>query len=585
MVSCPVCGKSVNINDINTHLDTCTGDKDEPLVEPKSDTNISTMSKKRTYSSSSNGILNLMTKKQRPNEVIEIDDDEDEEDEELAAKEANSSSTSIGSILSGSQPKTKPVVAHRAASNTTSTQSDRPHQQQQHKATPTPAPPSVPLPPQTDELKILTAQLQTPLAELLRPTTLQEYVGQQHLLGPQGILTSLIKNDQIPSMILWGTPGIGKTTLAKIISKYTKARFVEVNATNSGIADLKKIFEVCDKERFLTKRKTILFCDEIHRFNKTQQDSFLSYVERGSITLIGATTENPSFQVNNALLSRCKVFKLEKLSSDEIRQVIHRGIAKVNKFRKVVHNLPLLNFSKEGGDYLGALCNGDSRIVLNFLELINSYYQGSTKTPTGKLGKAELMPILQKTYLSYDKSGDFHYDTISAFHKSIRGSDVDASLYYLAKMIYSGGENPLYVARRLIRIASEDIGLADESCLAFAIATYEAIMKIGMPECELALVQCTVKFARAAKSVEIYRGWGKLKAMFDSDPSFAGAEVPLHLRNAPTKLMEELGYKKGYKYNPDFKDGKVKQDYLPESVKGLKVLDGRALGEQIDYDL
>lgn len=571
MVSCPICARSVNINDINSHLDSCNGPENTAV----STINLTNKSKRSICQPSNNGTTAIMSliknKKQkvnnqeeRPDDVIEIGDEADDEDQ--SEKVANISSTSIGDILSP-QPRHKPskpsasVLAPPATAPTF----------------PQPSPPQ-------DEFKILKAQLQTPLAELLRPTTLMDYIGQQHLLGAQGILTSLILSDNVPSLILWGTPGIGKTTLAKIISKYTKARFVEVNATNSGISDLKKIFEVCDKEKFLTKRKTILFCDEIHRFNKTQQDAFLSYVERGTVTLIGATTENPSFQVNNALLSRCKVFKLEKPSPEEIRQVVNRGIAKINKFRSVIHKVPLLNFGKDGVDYLGSLCNGDSRTALNFLELINSYYQGSIAPPS-RLNKQDLMPILQKTYLSYDKSGDFHYDTISAFHKSIRGSDVDASLYYLARMIHSGGENPLYVARRLIRIASEDIGLADESCLAFAIATYEAIQKIGMPECELALVQCTVKFARAVKSVEIYKGWKVLKAKFDHDPSFAGAEIPLHLRNAPTKLMADLGYSKGYKYNPDYKDGKVKQEYLPDVVKGLKVLDGKPLGEQIDYDL
>lgn len=459
---------------------------------------------------------------------------------------------------------------------------------------------------QLEQLKLLKAQSRLPLAERLRPTTLADYIGQKHLVGPSGILRGFIEKDRIPSMILWGYPGTGKTTLARIISHSTKSRFVELSATSNGIADCKKIFQQAKHEFKLTGRKTIVFVDEIHRFNKAQQDIFLPYVERGTITLIGATTENPSFQLNSALLSRCRVFVLKKLTAEELKQIICRALVEINKTRKLIYNKSVMKFSPEAIDYLCNISDGDSRSALNLLELADSYFMSVTseelekeeedkekesETPSPKKNKhvieisaSQLRKILKRSQMVYDRVGDAHYDTISAFHKSVRGSCPDAALYYLARML-KGGEDPLYIARRMIRIASEDVGVKDYTCLPFAIAAYRAVQLVGLPEADLALVQCAVKLAEAPKSVEIYRAWKEINAKLDNDPDVAAAPIPLHLRNAPTKLMKDLGYSEGYKYNPDFKDGKVKQRYLPKELKGMKLLRGQHLGTRIDPDL
>jgi len=444
------------------------------------------------------------------------------------------------------------------------------------------------------EIKFLKNQLSQPLSERLRPKTIDEYVGQEHLIGTNGILRGFIENDLIPSFILWGPPGVGKTTIARIISKSTRQKFIELNATNSGINELRKIFENCSKEFFLTKRKTIIFCDEIHRYNKSQQDFFLPFVEKGDVILIGATTENPSFQLNNALLSRCKIFTLKKLEINQIHKILNKGILHINKIRRLILNKPLLKFNKESIDYISDLSNGDSRISINLLELIDSHYNKSNNNENDdendgsknsiSITVENLRSILQKTHLVYDRIGDSHYDTISAFHKSIRGNDADATLWYLGKMIH-GGENPLYIARRMIRIASEDIGILDDSCLPFAISTYQAVTYVGLPEADLSLVHCAIKLAKAPKSVEIYRAWNKVKKIYQNETTLSNAPIPLHLRNAPTNLMKELNYGKEYKYNPNYKDGKVVQEYKPKELGDLKFLDGKHLGDIIDPDL
>ncbi|KAH3661865.1 hypothetical protein OGAPHI_006044, partial [Ogataea philodendri] len=321
---------------------------------------------------------------------------------------------------------------------------------------------------------------------------------------------------------------------------------------------------------------------------KAQQDIFLPHVEKGTITLVGATTENPSFQLNSALLSRCRVFVLNKLTADELHKIVSKALLVINKTRKLVHNMPILRFNKESVAYLCDIADGDSRSALNLVELADSHFMSESNLEKGKhvieVTPEQLREILKRTHMVYDRVGDAHYDTISAFHKSVRGSNPDAAMYYLGRML-KGGENPLYIARRMIRIASEDVGVLDDSCLPFAIATYQAVQFVGLPEADLALVHCAVKLARAPKSVEIYRGWNELNAKLDSQPEFASAPIPLHLRNAPTKLMTELGYSKGYKYNPDFKDGLVKQDYFPEQVGDLKILTGKHLGFVRDPDL
>lgn len=524
MVQCPICGKNVALELINSHLDECENDK----------------------------------------EVIEIEDEPPKKKVKTALELAQSKS--IGDIL-GKKSKTpekreirkeiKEDIKPSYISKTTAAEQS-----------------------QLEEIKQLKLDLHKPLAEKLRPKNLQEYIGQEHLLGNEGILKNLIVSNQLPSMILWGPPGVGKTTLARIITKFHKAnKFIELNATNSGTAQIKTIFENSIKDFKLLNKKTILFIDEIHRFNKNQQDLFLPFIESGTIKIIGATTENPSFQLNNALLSRCKVFKLEKLEPIEITKVLNKGLLYLNKVRKLILNESLINLDKTTIDHISLISNGDSRIALNILELVNSYF----KDFKGKILITDIKPILNKIPTLYDKGGDFHYDSISALHKSIRGSNINASLFYLSIML-KNGEDPLYIARRLIRIASEDIGVVDESCLPFAISTYQAIQFVGLPEADLSLAQCVVKLANAKKSVKIYRAWKKIKEVIN-DENYS-IDIPYQLRNAPTQLMKEIGYSKGYKYNPDFKDGKVNQKYFFDSK--LEDIDffgeSKDLGDIIDYD-
>lgn len=380
-----------------------------------------------------------------------------------------------------------------------------------------------------------------PLAEVLRPKTLDDYYGQPHLVGENGILRSLILQDRIPSLILWGPSGVGKTSFARLIANITKSRFVEMSATSSGTADIKKLIDDAKKTYKLLRQRTILFLDEIHRFNRAQQDSLLPAVENGDITLFGATTENPSFKLQSALLSRCQVFTLQKLSPENIRQMVTRALDVED--RKV---------NSEIIDHICESADGDGRMALNMLEIVFSL---PSATP-------EQIKKSLKTLSNYDQKGENHYDFISALHKSVRGNDADAALYYLARML-QGGEDPLYISRRMIRMASEDIGLADDSCLPFAIATHTAVQQVGLPEADVMLAHCVVKLARAKKDVEVYKAWGLLKSELETVPGLSTAPIPMHLRNAPTKLMADLGYSEGYKYNPDYV-GPVKQEYLPD---------------------
>jgi putative ATPase len=371
-------------------------------------------------------------------------------------------------------------------------------------------------------------------------------------------------------MILWSGPGTGKTTIARLIAHTAGCRFVEINSTSSGVQECKKLFADAQNERVLTGRKTIIFCDEIHRFNKAQQDVFLGPVESGQVTLIGATTENPSFKVVNALLSRCRTFTLAKLTEPTILEIMDRAVNS-----ECGGQVPPL-LDKELLTYLAAFSDGDARTALNLLELALDLVKrpGTTKDSIKK--------SLTQT-LVYDRNGDQHYDTISAFHKAIRGSDPDAALYYLARMLQSG-EDPLYVARRLIVVASEDIGMADNTMLPLAIAAYTAAEKIGMPEARINLAHATVAFSLAPKSTKVYRALGKAMDAL-SEPGIAGLTIPVHLRNAPTRLMKELGYGQEYKYNPEYVDGKVVQVYLPEKMAGRRFLEDRDLGTKTDPDL
>ncbi|KAF6817394.1 DNA-dependent ATPase MGS1 [Colletotrichum plurivorum] len=415
-----------------------------------------------------------------------------------------------------------------------------------------------------------------PLAERMRPRTLDEVCGQD-LVGPRGVLRSLIESDRVPSMILWGGSGTGKTTIARCIARTVGSRFIEMNATSSGVAECKKLFADAAGELALAGRKTIIFCDEIHRFSKAQQDVFLKPVEAGTITLIGATTENPSFRVQAALLSRCRTFTLSKLSTEDVARILLRAIDEENKAREQAGGgAPSPLVDAEMVTYLAAFSDGDARTALNLLELAMSLAARDGMT------KEDIKASLTKT-LVYDRAGDQHYDTISAFHKAVRGSDPDAALYYLARMLQSG-EDPLFVARRMVVIASEDVGLADNSMLGLATSAYTAAQQIGMPEARIPLAHCAVALCLAPKSTRAYRGLNNAYAAL-REPGVAALPVPLHLRNAPTRLMREMGYGAEYKYPPNYREGRVRQEYLPDELIGRRFLEERDLGTEVDPDL
>jgi putative ATPase len=402
---------------------------------------------------------------------------------------------------------------------------------------------------------------EAPLAARMRPRSFEEFMGQEHIVGAGRVLRKTIEADQLMSVIFWGPPGSGKTTLARIIASITKSHFSPISAVTAGVADLRRIVEEARERQGMYAQRTILFIDEIHRFNKAQQDVVLPYVEDGTVTLIGATTENPSFEVISPLLSRCRVFTLNSLINEEVRILVERAVTDEERGLGKMG----VKLEKDAMEHLVVMANGDARIALNALEMA-TYATETDAKGRRKVPLSTVEDALQHRALLYDKAGDQHYDIISALHKSLRGSDPDAALYWLGRML-EAGEDPLYVARRLVRFASEDVGMADHQALVVAMAAQQAVHFIGMPEGNLALAQAVVYLATAPKSNSLDRAYSRVKQDVErtrNDP------VPLHLRNPVTGVMRGLGYGKGYKYAHDFPGHFVKQQNLPDALMGKR---------------
>ncbi len=411
-----------------------------------------------------------------------------------------------------------------------------------------------------------------PLASRMRPTSLDEFVGQQHLLGEGKLLRKIIESDNISSMIFWGPPGVGKTTLARIIANHTNSKFVNFSAVTSGIKEIKLVMQEAEQNRKMGD-KTVLFVDEIHRFNKAQQDAFLPYVEKGSIILIGATTENPSFEVNNALLSRCRVFVLKELSSDDILTLLKRAIVSPKGFGE-----DKIKITDDELQIIANFANGDARTALATLDMV--IMNGNVdKRGTIRVTKDIIEECLTKKTFLYDKNGEEHYNIISALHKSMRNSDPDAAVYWLSRML-EAGEDPIYIARRIARFASEDIGLADINALNLAINVYHACHFIGMPECSVHLTEAVIYMSIAPKSNACYMAYNMAS---DDAKKMLNEPVPLVIRNAPTKLMKELDYGKGYQYAHDTDEKLTTMECLPPSLKGKTYYEPTTQGNEIRF--
>ncbi len=417
---------------------------------------------------------------------------------------------------------------------------------------------------------LLSDELQ-PLADRLRPTTLDEFAGQTHLLGPGKVLRKLIESDRISSMIFWGPPGVGKTTLARIIANHTRAAFIDFSAVTSGIKEIREVMNKAEQNRRFGE-KTIVFVDEIHRFNKAQQDAFLPFVEKGSIILIGATTENPSFEINGALLSRCRVFMLHALGTEELVGLLERALHDSRGFggQKIEMDADML-------ELIANFANGDARAALSTLEM--AVINGEIIDDTVHISRETLEQCTSRKSLLYDKKGEEHYNLISALHKSMRNSDPDAAIYWLARML-EAGEDPLYIARRIIRFASEDVGLADPQALQQAVAAYQACHFLGMPECNVNLTQAVVYMSLAPKSNAMETGYNKAKT--DAQNQIADP-VPLVIRNGVTSLMREEGYGKGYQYAHDTREKLTNMQCLPDSLLGREYYQPSGEGQEAAF--
>ena len=410
-----------------------------------------------------------------------------------------------------------------------------------------------------------------PLAARMRPETLEEFAGQKHLIGEGKVLRRLIDSDAISSMIFWGPPGVGKTTLAQIIARQTRASFINFSAVTSGIKEIRQVMTRAEENRIYGMR-TIVFVDEIHRFNKAQQDAFLPFVEKGSIVLIGATTENPSFEVNSALLSRCKVFVLQALSREDIMGLLRRALTDPRGFGRDRVSIP-----DRGLEAIADFSNGDARSALSTLEMV--VLNGDAGEDGITVTEETLSQCLSRKSLMYDKDGDEHYNLISALHKSMRNSDPDAAVYWMMRML-EGGEDPLYIARRVLRFAAEDVGLADPRAMEVGVAAYQACHFIGVPECNVHLAEAVVYMSLASKSNAMEMATMEAKAAIEKEPD---APVPLHIRNAPTTLMKNLNYGKGYQYAHDYAEKMTAMECLPDNLKGRRFYHPTDQGQEARY--